>query len=235
MLSVVVATYNGEKYITEQLDSILNQLSKSDEVVISDDGSNDNTLNIIKKYQKNNPNIILLDGPRQGVIKNFQFGIENCHGDIIFLADQDDIWLPNKVQRVVSIFDSDSSISCVLHDVSVVDKSLNVIAPSFFELRKSKKGFVHNLIKNSFMGSAMAFRSTAKNKILPIPGDVPMHDQWIGLLCYVNGRVVFSNDKLGLYRRHGENVSNLKHGSIRNMIKKRVKLIMRVTARICEK
>lgn len=235
MLSVVIASYNGEKFIAEQLDSILSQLNRSDEVIISDDGSNDGTLNIIREYQRKYSNIIFLNGPRQGVIKNFQFGIENASGDIIFLADQDDIWLPDKVQRVVSIFNHNETVSCVLHDVIVVDKTLHTIAPSFFELRKSKKGFFHNLIKNSFMGSAMAFRATAKEIILPIPFDVPMHDQWIGLLCYLKGKVFFCNEKLGLYRRHGENASSLEHGSLKTMIEKRIRLIVRLISRICRK
>ena len=133
-ISVAMATYNGEKYIKEQLESILRQLNVNDEVVISDDGSTDNTIKIVNDFKDSRIKIIC--GPKKGIIKNFENAIKNCTGKYIFLSDQDDIWLDNKVNEVLNCFKSD--ITCVLHDAKIVDTNLNAIDDSFFKFRKSK-------------------------------------------------------------------------------------------------
>ena len=104
MISVCIATYNGEKYLAEQLDSILLQVSEEDELIISDDGSTDHTLEILRTYAANYPQIQLLQGPGQGVIANFAFALTHTKGEVIFLADQDDVWLPNKSNNSDRIF-----------------------------------------------------------------------------------------------------------------------------------
>lgn len=98
MISVCIATYNGEKYLKEQLDSIIPQLTAQDELIISDDGSKDTTMEIIKRYAANDSRIKVYKGPGKGVIANFEFAINQTQGEFIFLADQDDVWLPEKVQ-----------------------------------------------------------------------------------------------------------------------------------------
>ena len=103
-VSVAMATYNGEKYIKEQIDSILNNLEKSDELIISDDGSKDGTIKIIQEYQKKDSRIKLYDGPKNGVKQNFANAIKNCSGEYIFLADQDDIWNDKKVEKVFPLY-----------------------------------------------------------------------------------------------------------------------------------
>ena len=115
-VSVAMATYNGEKYIQEQIDSILKNLEKKDELIISDDGSNDGTIEIIKKNIKKDNRIKLINGPKRGVIKNFENALLNCNGDYIFLSDQDDIWLPNKVKTVMSYFEQDDKLIAIVHD-----------------------------------------------------------------------------------------------------------------------
>lgn len=92
MISVCIATYNGEKYLEEQLDSILPQLDSRDELIISDDGSKDATLAIIKRYTAQDQRIKFFKGPGKGVIANFEFAINQSQGEFIFLADQDDVW-----------------------------------------------------------------------------------------------------------------------------------------------
>lgn len=202
MISVCIATYNGEKFIKAQLDSILLQLSSKDEIIISDDGSSDSTIEIIKSY--NDKRIKLYENSFQNLISNFEFALKKSSGDYIFLSDQDDVWISNKVEVIMnSLINND----LVLSNCKVVDTDLNVIHNSFFELRKSKKGLVNNLIKNSYLGCCMAFKRNVLNKSLPFPKDIPMHDLWISFVAELFFRVDFIEEPLVFYRRHGSNVS----------------------------
>jgi glycosyltransferase involved in cell wall biosynthesis len=210
MISVCIATYNGQLYLAEQLDSILKQLKQEDELIISDDGSTDATLSILKEYQKNYPQICLLQGPRQGVIANFEGAIQQAKGDIIFLADQDDVWLPGKVATVCEQFASAPKTQVIISDLTIVDETLHPLAPSYFAFRKVKSGFIRNLLRNGYIGAGMAFRKDLKPLILPIPPSVPMHDMWIGLLGDLYGKNQFLPQPFTLYRRHEHNVSEIK-------------------------
>ena len=142
-VSVAMATYNGEKYIKEQIETILNNLDDKDELVISDDGSSDMTIEIINKI--NDKRIKLLEGPRKGLKKNFENAIKNTTGDVIFLSDQDDIWMENKVEKVLECFNNNNYI-LIQHDAVVVDENDKVIYESFAEHRKVKTGVIKNLI-----------------------------------------------------------------------------------------
>ena len=227
-VSVAMATYNGKKYIQEQIDSILENLEKKDELIISDDGSNDGTIEIIKKNIKKDNRIKLINGPQRGVIKNFENALLNCNGDYIFLSDQDDIWLPNKVKTVMSYFEQDDKLIAIVHDAMVIDENNNVIMKSWFEHRNSKKGFLSNLIKNRYLGCCMAFDKRLLKYALPIPEDIEMHDWWLGLCAELKGRTKFINERLFMYRRHDNNVSSLNHYPLKKMIKNRYKLIYNI-------
>lgn len=216
MISVCITTYNGNKYIAEQLQSVLNQLSANDEVIISDDCSTDNTLKIINKI--NDSRIKLISNPQQiGIIKNFERALMQAKGDFIFLCDQDDIWLPEKVE--VSLTALKSSL-LVVSDCEVVDSKLNKTHSSFFKLRNSKAGVLHNIIKNSYLGCCMAFRKELLPYALPIPKLSPMHDMWIGLVAETRGKVTFIQKPLILYRRHNNNASPTSGKSNFNFLKK---------------
>jgi glycosyltransferase involved in cell wall biosynthesis len=223
-ISVAMATYNGEKYIKEQIDSILVNLRKNDELIISDDGSTDNTISIIKDFQKKDKRITLLNGPRLGVKQNFANSIKNCNGDYIFLSDQDDIWDGNKVREVMKAFKEDD-ILLVEHDCTLIDNEYHVINQSFFKYRKCGPGIIKNIYKNTYIGCCMAFKSNLKKNILPIPNNIEMHDQWIGLIAEKFGKVKFIEKKLIKYRRHGENTTSLKHYTLKKMLKNRVQII----------
>lgn len=224
IISVAMASYNGEKYIKEQIDSIIMQLNKNDEIIISDDGSTDATIKIINSY--NDSRIKLIKGPRQGIKQNFANAIKNCNGKYIFLSDQDDIWDSKKIITVLDAF-KNYKCSCVMHDCEVFDSNSNkIIYNSFFKLRKSKKGIIKNIIKNSYIGCCMAFDSNIKNKILPIPKKIYMHDQWIGLISEKNNGSIFINNKLLKYRRHNNNQTKMKHNTIFKMIYYRFNLII---------
>ena len=228
-ISVAMATYNGEKYIKEQIDSILSQLNKNDEIIISDDGSKDNTIKIIKSFK--DKRIKIIEGPHQGVKQNFANAIKSCNGKYIFLSDQDDIWEKNKVKTVLNTFEKEKC-TCVVHDCIVFDNDTNeTIYDSFYKFRNSGSGINKNIWKNTYIGCCMAIDATIKDKILPIPNDIEMHDQWIGILCEKYGKSTFIKDKLIKYRRHNDNVSQMKHHPLLKMIKNRITLIHRIVVK----
>lgn len=224
-ISVAIATYNGGKYIKEQIDSIIENLEENDEIVISDDGSTDNTIEIINLYE--DERIKIIQGPRDGVKKNFDNAIKACSGKYIFLSDQDDIWEKGKVEKVLKIFKSNEKCLCVVHDSCVFDTVTNeIIIESFYNYRKSGAGVIKNIIKNSYIGCCMAFDSSMKKYILPIPNDIDMHDQWIGILCETKGKSIFIKDKLIKYRRHSDNVSKMEHYPLKKMIINRINILV---------
>ena len=218
-VSVAMASYNGEKYIKEQINTILNNLNDRDELVISDDGSSDMTVEIIKNF--NDKRIKLLEGPKKGLKKNFENAIQNTTGDIIFLSDQDDIWMENKVRKVLECFNNNNYI-LIQHDAIVVDENDKVIYESFAEHRKVKTGVIKNLIKNSYHGCCIAFKKELKEQILPIPDNIYLHDEWIGIIAELNGKKYFLDEKLIKYRRHSQNTSSFKHLPFQEMVLNRV-------------
>lgn len=226
-VSVAMATYNGEKYIKEQIDSILINLKKNDELVISDDDSSDNTRNIIYELQKKDKRIKLLDGPKKGVKQNFANAIQKCEGKYIFLSDQDDVWVEDKVEKILNIFGKKNNITLVVHNCDIVNENLEKTDKTFFEYRNSGKGILKNIWKNTYIGCCMAFKSEIKNKILPIPNDIEMHDQWIGIKNEKYGKSYFLDECLIKYRRHESNVSQMKHYGLKKMIRNRVNFIKR--------
>lgn len=232
-VSVALASYNGEAYIAAQLDSILENLSEADEIVVSDDGSTDKTREIVSQYQQKEKRIRLIEGPCQGIIANFEHAMKACRGAYIFLSDQDDVWLPNKVKSVLETFEKEK-VSLVIHDAKVCNKDLTeVIMPSFFAYRGSGAGAWKNYVKNTYMGCCMAVKREVLDKIFPIPKDIQMHDQWIGILSdHYFGKSCFLQEPLLLYRRHEENASDFSHNSVIVMIKNRLLLGRRILSRL---
>ena len=178
-ISVAMATYNGEKYIKEQIESIVVNLLPQDEIIISDDGSTDNTRKIIDML--NCDMIKVIDGPKNGVKKNFENAIRNCSGKYIFLSDQDDIWEKSKVEEILEVLEEGYEL--VVHDAVVVNgDNSKVIMQSWYKYRNSKKGIVKNIVKNAYQGACMCFSREMLPHVLPIPNNIYMHDQWIGLI-----------------------------------------------------
>jgi len=210
MISVCVATYNGEMYIRQQLQSILCQLADSDEVIVSDDGSTDDTLTVIREI--NDKRIRFIDGPqKQSPTQNFENALRHANGDYIFLADQDDVWKPNKVAVCMKWL---QEYGCVVSDAEVTDSELNVINPSLFSMLKVKKNKLYNTIwKNGYTGCCMAFSRKVLCAALPFPDNIPMHDIWIGNVAAYKYNVKFINDKLIYFRRHEDATSCNAKGS----------------------
>ena len=204
-ISVAIAVYNGEKYITEQLESILCQLEENDEIVISYNESIDNTFFILMQFVKRDSRIKVFKCDEKGIISNFENAIAHSTGDIICLSDQDDVWMSDKRKTIVDKF-KDDEVVALLHDCDYYDSKFNVIIRSAYD-RGVKNGTLYNILKNSYQGSCMAFRSCLKNVILPIPRNIAMHDQWIGIISNLKGTLLIVNNKLIKYRRHDDVMS----------------------------
>lgn len=209
MISVCIATYNGERHIKEQLDSILSQLSLSDEIIVSDDGSTDQTLNIINNY--NDSRIAIYHHTKKKerfsfgyTASNFENAISKSKGDVIFLADQDDVWIDNKIERCINYLKNGYDL--ILHDCAIVDQNNNLIDKSYFKLNNSTPGIFNNIVKNSYLGCCMAINKKVLDYALPFPKDIP-HDIWIGLIAEQFTKVKFLQEILINYRRHGNNLS----------------------------
>ena len=220
-ISVVLATYNGEKYIFEQIQSILCDLDVDDEIIVSDDGSTDNTLQIVEEFNDNR--IRVVSGPKQGFVKNFENAVKYVKNDYIFFSDQDDIWIKGKKNIVMNCFKNEN-INLVKHDAIVVDSFLNHKIESYNEHLKASTSFWKNVISNKFTGCCMACRKTWLNKHLPTPDRI-YHDWWLGLNACKEKTALIIDDKLLLYRRHGDNVSSMKRNSLFKIIRARLYIL----------
>lgn len=214
-ISVCMATFNGEKFIKEQVQSIIKQLSATDEIIISDDGSTDETINIISAFLDPRIRLVQNDSSQfkpnkqsrsYQVTRNFENALSYATGDYIFLSDQDDVWEEDKVEGCLLLL-KDKKINLIVHDANVVDESDNVIARSYFEKVNSQKGFFRNIIKNSYLGCCMVFDRSILLKSLPFPKDLIAHDMWIGLIAEKNGKVAFVDNKFIRYKRHSAAVT----------------------------
>ena len=234
MISVIMATYNGVNYVAEQIDSILCQLDSGDELIITDDGSVDGTKEVIERFATRDSRIKPLSGSNRGVAVNFEFGLNACAGDVIFLSDQDDVWFPDKVQRVLMEFNNTGAVT-IIHDAAVTDEKLKIMHPSFFAWHGFKQGYWGNIVRNSFIGCCMAFKRELLEFILPFPRNVPMHDQWIGLISYQHGKVHFLDEPLINYRRHAYNASSTDHAPIVRMLTWRICLVWALFMNACRR
>jgi len=230
-MSVCVASYNGAMYIEKQLHSILDQLQSNDQVIIVDDCSFDDTVNIIESFKdsriklfKNTKNI--------GVVGTFNKALKNANGDIIFLSDQDDEWLDNKVSFIKNFFIS-NDIDMVVHDAKIMQGG-SIVTNSLFGQIGSSSGLFKNIYSNSYTGCCMAFRRIILRKILPIPNKKGIfHDAWIGILAkFYKFKVIFIATPLIVYNRHETNVSTMKRRSILKIIPDRINLIISLIRRI---
>lgn len=220
-ISVAMAYYNGGKYIDEQLSTILMQLGEEDEVIVSVDAASDGSEEILAAWAQRDSRIRILQGPGKGVVKNFEYAISQCAGEVIFLSDQDDRWKKDKVRKVLEAFER-SGASAVLHNGILIDENGQTLGDTtLFDLRNSRAGLIKNFLKNSYVGCCMAFRKELLPVILPVPETMYMHDYWIGMASEFCGGVAIIKEPLIGYRRHGDNVTDLTHGSVMYMLKKR--------------
>lgn len=216
--SVCITTFNGEKYIEEQIRSIITQLDHHDEVIVCDDGSTDATLAILAEID--DPRIrIEKNISSLGVVKNFNKSLQFARNEIVFLSDQDDIWLPSKVNKFTEVFYENPEITLVTSDAQIIDGDGLILDLSFFSKRgKFTANPISNLIKNKHLGCTLAFRREMLDLFLPFPEDTPMHDIWIGLINGIYGKAYFIEESLIQYRRHNMNVSSSTHAGFLKML-----------------
>ena len=203
-ISVAVATFNGEKYIKDQIDSILSQLDENAEIIVSDDSSTDKTIDILHSF--NDARIkVFFNSENKGPIFNFENALKRTSGDIIFLSDQDDIWLPEKISTTKKYLEE---YDLVVSDCKVVDEDLRVLYDSMYARHNSGKGVYKNLVSNTYLGCCMAFNKKLLELALPFPKKIPMHDIWLGFIAGIFFSPVFIPDKLVIYRRHEKNTTS---------------------------
>lgn len=231
-VSVVVAVYNGRRYLPAQLASVLAELKPQDEVVVIDDASTDDSLAWLNAVgdarlglYSNRVNL--------GVLGSFELGLGIARHDIVFLCDQDDVWLSGKRAAFVSEFEYDPRTLIVISDAELIDANGGVTASSFMATRGGFQGGVWStLIRNRYLGCAMAVRRELLDAALPIPRSVPMHDMWFGALGSVLGRVRYISRPLLQYRRHGDNLSPSRQQGWSRMLRWRLALLTALIGRL---
>ncbi|MBI3608473.1 MAG: glycosyltransferase family 2 protein [Nitrospirae bacterium] len=212
-VSVALCTYNGARYLKDQLDSIAAQTLPPHELVICDDRSTDDTAAIVQAFASHAPFPVRfsVNHANLGSTKNFEQAIQRCEGDLIALSDQDDVWRPRKLERMVSAFAASPEVGAVFSDGEVVDDRLRPLGYGLWEAAgfgpRRRERFEHGqavevLLKNNVVtGATLAFRRDFLKAILPIPA-AWVHDSWIALLITAIGRVAIIDEPLVLYRHH---------------------------------
>ena len=214
MITVLLAVYNGEKYLKEQIESILNQSVKDIKIIIRDDGSTDASCDIIESYCNDYPDKIscLRGKPTGSAQKNFAGLLENCDSEYIMFCDQDDVWLPQKIEKTLVAMqnaEQNGKKAVLVHtDLKVVSETLDEISPSFFDFQKLLQDDItlpKLLVQNYVTGCTVMINSALKEKCAKIPDDCIMHDWWLALVAILFGDIVCVNVATMLYRQHSGN------------------------------
>ncbi len=222
MITVLLAVFNGEKYLREQIDSIINQTVNDIRIVIRDDGSDDSSREIIKEYaEKYADRITVLSGqPTGSAMLNFYEMLKAVDDDYIMFADQDDVWIDNKAQITLDAMlkaeKDNRDIPILVHtDLCVVNGDMDTIAGSFFDYQKIYPGDLslnRLLVQNYVTGCAVMINRALKNRALPIPEGAVMHDWWLALTASLFGKIVTVKKPTVYYRQHSNNQIGAKAG-----------------------
>lgn len=221
-VSIVLAIYNGASFLEEQLQSIIENTYKDWTVEICDDGSTDGTLEIVASYQEKYPGKFTLHKNENnlGVTANFLEGAKRAKGDYIMFCDQDDVWLPNKIERTLAkIKEREKQLGkatpiVVFTDAKLVNGALEPIHDSFFGyngLNTNKTDLPHLLIENKVIGCTTMFNRAVQDKMTSFPVNARYHDWWIALIGATFGEVSYLDEPTLLYRQHGNNVVGAKN------------------------
>lgn len=209
MVSIAMCSYNGEKYIATQLDSILNQTYDNIEIIITDDCSSDDTIKIIRRYQKNDKRIKLYENDvNLGYLKNFEKAISLCSGDYIALADQDDIWKEYKIEKFLNNIGENILI---YSDAIIIDKDSKEIGTELIRPHNLLcKGACNKafLLYNVVSGNTMMFHKNLIPHILPIHPNMTYHDSWIAFVASTYSTITYTEEAMIYYRRYPEQVTH---------------------------
>lgn len=220
-ISVALCTYNGENYLMCQLDSISNQTLLPTELVVIDDCSNDKTTTLIEDFSITAPFEVRIykHQKREGIIRSYSEAISDCRCEYIAPCDQDDYWLPNKLETLYHEFtahdNTTENVVLVYSDIEVVDETLRRTGKTFLEhqglrhMEQNQIGFC--IVQNTVSGCSCMFRSNLKPIILPIPNEAILHDWWISLVSSYSGRINYINTSTILYRQHDSNTLGSKN------------------------
>ena len=223
-IDILMATYNGEKYLAEQLDSIINQTYHNWNLLIRDDSSTDRTLEIIQDYQKKDNRIKLLKDNKGnlGIVKNFEELLKSSESEFIMFSDQDDIWVENKLDMYLKMIEKIKNKGFMIHsDAILFDKNKSNILKDTFISEKAINRGLENVFFNYFVqGATILISKEIKNFILPFPKEVYLHDRYIHLISELFFERIFVNKALIYYRQHGDNQIGAKN-TIRELLSKR--------------
>lgn len=220
-VDILLATYNGEKYIKEQVESILNQTYENIQIIISDDCSTDNTRQVLKEYENNEKIKIFYQEKNLGYVKNFEFLLKQVKSNLYMLSDQDDVWKKEKVEKSVEKIESEK-LDLVFGDLEVVDENLNTLYKSYnrymhliHKIKKYQKDYRLQYLYNCMTGCTIISRKNWIDKVLPFPTNSKymIHDYWLGLVIALNGKVGYIEEPYILYRQHGKNQVGSKKAS----------------------
>ena len=220
-VDILLATYNGEKYIKEQVESILNQTYENIRIIISDDCSTDNTRQVLKEYENNEKIKIFYQEKNLGYVKNFEFLLKQVKSNLYMLSDQDDVWKKEKVEKSVEKIESEK-LDLVFGDLEVVDENLNTLYKSYnrymhliHKIKKYQKDYRLQYLYNCMTGCTIISRKNWIDKVLPFPTNSKymIHDYWLGLVIALNGKVGYIEEPYILYRQHGKNQVGSKKAS----------------------
>ena len=213
-IDILMATYNGEKYLREQIDSILNQTYSNFRLLISDDCSKDGTQKILKEYEEKDSRIIIFCQDKNlGYVKNFEFLLTKVENEIYMLSDQDDFWLPDKIEKTYNKM-INSNADLVFTDLEVVNEKLETMFPSFndyMKLTRKIKKYIDDYrlqyLYNCVTGCTLMSKKKFLNSCLPLPtiSKYAIHDTWIACVVANKGKIAYLDEKTIKYRQHGEN------------------------------
>ena len=223
-IDILMATYNGEKYLVEQLDSIINQTYRNWNLLIRDDNSTDKTLEIIQNYHKKDKRIKILKDNKGnlGIVRNFEELLKSSESEFIMFSDQDDIWVENKLDMYLKMIEKIKNKGFMIHsDAILFDKNKsNILKDTFISKKAINKG-LENVFFNYFVqGATILISKEIKNFILPFPKEVYLHDRYIHLISELFFERIFVNKALIYYRQHGDNQIGAKN-TVRELLSKR--------------
>lgn len=219
---VILCTFNGEKYIREQILSIINQTLRFDKMIIIDDASSDNTVKIIKQTIFGYNNIHLIQNAQnKGYIQNFTKAIEHRENNFIFFSDQDDIWDKYKIEKTINFLSNNPDIQVVFSDGYIINnKKLSLWSNFKFDYHDDCETIFQKLLHHDFLtGAAMCAKTSFLEKAMPIPQGF-YHDKWFALCAAISNSLGLINEKLIGYRVHNAQNTGLKTTGIFKKIKK---------------